>query len=238
MKRHLRQIAGELFAVLLIGGVCGAAQAGTVEGTVAFDGPPPPSNDIVFGAERQCAVMHGDNPPKIENIVVNPNGTLRDVLVRISDEVSGDYPVPEEPILIDQVGCLFIPHVAAVRAGQPVTFRNSDAVLHNIRAQAKEQRGFNIAQPVKEMTTTKTFSTQELNIPLKCDVHFWMTAYLHVLNQPFFEVTGTDGSFTIDELPPGDYTLEAVHPELGTQTRAVTVTEEAPATAAFSFSGS
>jgi len=221
--------------VLLIAGISGPAQAAMVQGTVQFEGAPPERSVVAFGAERQCALIHGDNPPALETVVVNPNGTLRDVLVVVAEEVPGEYPVPEEPFLIDQVGCVFIPHVAAVRAGQPITFRNSDAVLHNVRAQAKSQRAFNIAQPVKNMTSTKTFSKPELSILLKCDVHFWMTAYLHVLDQPFFSVTGEDGAFIIEGLPPGRYTLEAVHPELGAQTQTITVAEETPADATFSF---
>ena len=200
-----------------------ADEGGTVTGTVKFSGTPPPPAPISFGGEQQCALIHGNTPPNAEDIVVNNNGTVRDVLVYVTGEVSGQYTTPTDPLVFEQKGCLFIPHVGAVMVGQPIEVRNDDPVLHNVRAQSKLGQSFNIAQPVQGMKTTKKLLKQEIGIPMKCDVHFWMTGYLHVLAHPFFAVTGSDGAFTVKGLPAGTYTLEAWHGKLGTKQVIVTV---------------
>ena len=221
MRRH--EVVGWMLmlAAAMGGGWLEAAAAssegGTVTGKVAFTGTPPAPQPIAFGAEKQCALVHGDRPPAKEDLVVNPNGTVRDVLVYVTDAVPGEFTPPAEPLVFEQHGCVFAPHVGAVMAGQPIEVRNNDPVLHNVRAQSKLGQSFNIAQPVQGMKTTKVLKKPEIGIPLKCDVHFWMTAYLHVLAHPFFAVSGEDGAFAIAGLPPGTYTLEAWHGALGTQ---------------------
>lgn len=196
---------------------------GTITGTVSFSGTPPPLTPVNFGAEKQCALVHGTTPPNLEDIVVNSNGTVRDVLIYVAGEVPGTYTAPTEPLVFEQKGCIFLPHVGAVMVGQPVEVRNDDPVLHNVRAQSKRGQSFNIAQPIQGMKTTKVMKTQEIGIPLKCDVHFWMVAYLHALAHPFFAITGEDGTFAITGLPDGAYTLEAWHEKLGSQTQAITI---------------
>jgi len=214
----------------------GAADGGgTITGTVKFSGTPPPPTPINFGAEQQCALAHGTTPPMIENLVINSNGTVRDVLIYVTGEVPGQYAAPTEPLVFHQHGCIFVPHVGAVMVGQPVEVRNDDSVLHNVRAQSKLGQAFNIAQPVQGMKTTKTLLKPEIGIPLKCDVHFWMTGYLHVLAHPFFALTGPDGAFTITGLPPGTYTLEAWHGTLGTKQGTATVTDGGAASLTFTF---
>ncbi len=124
----------------------------------------------------------------------------------------------------------------AVQAGQPVEFRNSDPLLHNIRANSKQGQSFNIAQPVKGMKQVRKFSKPEIGIQLRCDVHWWMAGYLHVLPHPFFAITGDDGTFTIKGVPAGTYRLEAWHEKLGTQTKTVTVKPGETVTVDFTFS--
>ena len=239
-----RQSIG-LLAVLVTGVTVGigpapthAAEGDSVTGTVQFSGTPPARPPVNFGAEQQCALMHADKTPLMEDIVVNDNGTLRDVLVYVTGEVPGTHTAPSEPLVFEQKGCVFLPHVGAMMVGQPVEIRNDDAVLHNVRAQSKLGQSFNVAQPVKGMKTTKQMKTQEIGIPLKCDVHFWMTGYLHVLAHPFFAVTGEDGSFTIPGLPAGTYTLEAWHGVLGTQTAEITVGAGSSQSLSLTFGGS
>ncbi|MBI4397945.1 MAG: carboxypeptidase regulatory-like domain-containing protein [Candidatus Omnitrophica bacterium] len=205
----------------------GLAQEGgaAIMGKVLYKGEPIVPKPINFGAEKQCATMHGDKMPVNEDVVINPNGTVKWAFVFIKEEVPGDYPVPQEPLVIDQQGCVFIPHVAAVRAGQSVEFLNSDPVLHNVRSLSKEGQSFNVAQPIKGMKSKKTFSKAEVAVPLKCDVHFWMQSYLHIMPHPFYAVTGEDGSYSIQGLPPGIYTLELWHEKLGSRSKTVTITE-------------
>ena len=219
-------IAGLWFGVSPALPLAGAGGGGTITGTVKFSGTPPPPMPITFGAEKQCALAHGTTPANVEDVVINGNGTVRDVLIYVTGEVPGQYATPTEPLVFEQRGCLFVPHVGAVMVGQPVEVRNDDPILHNVRTQSKLGQSFNIAQPTQGMKTTKKLLKPEIGIPLKCDVHFWMTGYLHVLAHPFFAVTGPDGVFTIKGLPAGTYTLEAWHGKLGTKQLTVTVNGE------------
>jgi hypothetical protein len=123
-----------------------------------------------------------------------------------------------------------------VMAGQPIEIKNSDPVLHNIKAVPTKNRGFNISQPRAGMTTTRTFATAEERVPLECNVHSWMHADLMVLDHPFYATSKPDGTFQITGLPAGTYEVEARHPKLGTKTMSVTVPATGSATADFAFS--
>ena len=237
----IRVVVGTVVSSVLLGladaGVATtvAEDGATITGTVLYQGEPPTPAKLNFGAEQQCALPHGDHMPVEEKLVVNPNHTLKWTLLRIVEDLPGPYTPPAEPLVYEQVGCVFQPHVGAVMVGQPVEVRNEDPVLHNVRAQSKQQQSFNIAQPIKGMKTTKTMKKQEIGIPLKCDVHFWMIAYLHVLSHPFFALTGDDGTFAIRNVPPGTYTLEAWHETLGTLTQTVTLSAGQAVTVDFTF---
>ncbi len=227
-------LAGALVGA--VGLLAATAEAGgAVTGTVAFKGTPPPRQHVNFGGEKACALIHGDAPPEIETLIVNDNGTLRWTLVYLKDAAAGAYTPSSEPVVYSQKGCVFVPHVAAVMAGQPVEVCNDDALLHNVRAQSKQGQSFNLAQPVQGMKTRRVLSKPEIGIPLKCDVHFWMVAYLHVLPHPFFAVTAADGRFTLPDVPAGTYTLEAWHETLGVQIQPVTVTDGGTASVEFAF---
>jgi plastocyanin len=196
--------------------------AGVIAGWVSYQGKPPRPKSINFGAEKACADLNRDKSPVYENLVVNPNGTLKWTLVCIRGEVPGTREAPSEPVVVDQVGCTFVPHAVAVMAGQEIEYRNSDPVAHNIRGTATKNTQFNTIFSSK-MSTRSKFEEPEVGIPLKCDIHFWMAGYVHVLPHPFFAITGDDGSFVLPRVPPGSYTLLAWHETLKTQTRRVTV---------------
>ena len=211
------------------------SQAATITGKVNFKGQAPAATPINFGAEKQCADLHGGKPVLPEDFVVNPNGTLQWALVHIKEGAQPGTEVPAQPAEIDQNGCMFVPHVIAVRVGQKVNIKNGDPVLHNVRNEAKNMKIFNLAQPIQGMTTARVFDKPEIGMKLRCDVHFWMTGYVHVLDHPYYALTGEDGSFKIENLPAGTYTLEAWHEKLGTQTQTVTVTAEEEKATDFTF---
>lgn len=222
-RRFLNLTIGLLIGFFSITLDVWAAGAG-ITGKVVYEGEAVAQKPINFGAEKQCALMHGDQMPLSEEIIVNPNGTLKSVLVYIKEEITNAQ-VPTTPVVIDQKGCVFSPHVSVAMVGQPVDFVNSDDLLHNVRTVSKANKLFNIAQPVQGMKTTKKFDQSEIGIQLRCDVHFWMVSYIHVLSHPYFAVTGEDGNFSIQGLPAGTYTLEMWHEKLGTQSQTVTVVD-------------
>jgi plastocyanin len=125
----------------------------------------------------------------------------------------------------------------AVQAGQEITVLNSDGVLHNINARPKNNEGFNIGQPVKGMETKKSFANAEVMIPIKCDVHPWMGGYIGVQTHPYSAVSDETGSFSLKDLPPGTYEIEAWHEVYGTTTQSVTIGPKENKTITFTFKG-
>jgi plastocyanin len=206
--------------------------AGMISGMVNFTGAAPAPEPIDMAEEPTCAAKHG-SPPMATPVLVT-DGKLANVFVYIKEGLSGTYATSGDAPEIDQDGCIYTPHVIGVQTGQQVTFRNSDGLLHNIKAQPSNNRTFNISQPTN-MTSTQSFSQPEIMIPVQCDVHGWMNMYIGVTEHPYFAVTGTDGSFTLENVPPGTYTLEAWHERYGVTTQQVTVAPNGAATVTFDF---
>ena len=205
-------------------GVPPAAATGSasIHGAVKFAGTAPVMDRIKMDADPACQQQHA-TPVTAETVVVNGNGTLKNVFVYVKDGVQGTYPAPTTPVTLTQSGCWYTPHVFGLQANQPLEIVNNDGTLHNINAKPKTNQPFNIAQPVKGMKTTKKFTTPEVMVSFKCNVHPWMQAYTGVLNHPFFAVSDEAGNFTIAGLPAGTYVVEAWHEKCGTQTQTVTV---------------
>jgi plastocyanin len=220
----------------LAGKVKPSSDKGAIVGWVVYQGVPPKPKAINFGAEQICASMHNGKSAYYETLVVNPNSTVKGTFVTIRDKVPGAYAPPSQPVVIDQVGCIFTPHVTAALVGQEIEFRNSDPVSHNIRATPKHNQAFNSVFASKNATKLK-FDSLETGIALKCDIHFWMSAYFHVSQHPFFAITGDDGSFAIPDVPPGEYTLLAWHETLKTQTQKISVKAGEVKEVEFTWSG-
>jgi len=206
---------------------------GVIAGSVRFDGTPPAPRPLRMDSDPKCVTEAGATS---ELLVVGPNNGLRNAFVYVKDGLgTRTYAVPTTPVTLDQKGCRYIPHVFGVQVGQPLLISNSDTTLHNVNAAPKDNRGFNFGQPASVPAVTRTFDKPEVMVPLRCDVHGWMNAYVGVVAHPFFAVTTDDGAFEIKGLPAGAYTLEAWHEELGTQTQSVTVDGQTPAKPTFSF---
>jgi plastocyanin len=213
-----------------------AAQSGaTITGTVKFTGTKPVMPKIDMSDEPVCKGKYPAAPTK-EDVVVNPNGTLDNVFVYVKAGLPATYTASpaSAAVVLDQSGCRYHPHVFGIRVGQTLSIKNSDGIAHNIKAKGIKNRPFNISQP-NTMTTPRSFTAAEVMVPLECNVHGWMKAWLGVLPHPFFAVTGPDGSFKIPGLPPGTYTIEAWHERYGTQTATVTVTGAQAKTQDFTF---
>jgi plastocyanin len=215
-----------------------AQSGGTVTGKIKFTGTAPRNKPIDMSEEAACKAKYTSaNPPAEETVVAGPANALANVFVYVTAGLpaSAKYQAPATAVVLDQNGCRYHPHVLGIMVGQPLEIKNSDPVLHNIKAMAKKNRPFNVSQPTAGMTTTRTFSAPEVMVNLECNVHGWMKAYAGVRPDPFYAVSGPDGSFAIKGLPPGTYTIEAWHEKFGTQTATVTVTGTGSKTANFTF---
>lgn len=208
-------------ALLLLFSAAGAF-AGQVNGKVVFDDDPPPPKEINMDADPVCASKH-DGPVYSERLVLGADKSMANVFVQVKNPPAGDYPAPAEPVVIDQIGCLYVPHVVGAMVGQPVLFKNSDGILHNVHGSPEANPPFNDAMLAMIKEKRKVFNLPEPAFPVMCNVHPWMTSYVAVMTHPFFDVTGEDGSFTLENLPDGEYEIEAWHEMLGTKTAKVMV---------------
>jgi plastocyanin len=198
-----------------------ASVTGSVVGRVRLDGARPESTRTNMVADPSCAKLHAG--PVMSEEYVGNDGTLENVVVFISDGINEKtFDVPAEPATIEQKGCVYKPHVIAIRANQKLKVVNNDNTLHNIHPVPVNNREWNKAQP-GGTTMEETFSREEIAIPVKCNVHPWMRTYISVFKHPYFAVTGKDGSFDLRNLPPGEYTVKAWHEKLGVMPQKITV---------------
>lgn len=193
----------------------------TVKGTVKFEGVVPKGKPINMAADPTCVHQH-PSPVLSQEIMADAQGDLQNVIVFVADGVSGSFDPPSQPAVIDQKGCMYQPHVLALRAGQTLQVVNEDPVMHNVHPMPANNREWNKAE-LPGSTVDESFPREEIAIPVKCNVHPWMRSYVAVFKHPFFMVTGKDGSFDLSNLPPGAYTIEAWHEKLGTQTTKITI---------------
>ena len=214
-----------------------AAPLGTasITGVVSFLGTPATNPTIDMSDEMDCQAKHTGAP--VDPQVVVTDGKLGNVFVYVTGGLpdGASFPQPSGPATIDQNGCLYTPRVLGVMVGQDLEIMNSDPLMHNIKAVPTENRGFNISQPSEGMTSTRSFRTPEIMVPLECNVHGWMNAYVGVMEHPYFAVSGADGSFMIEGLPAGTYQIGAWHEVYGTQTGSVTIADDGTGAVDFSF---
>jgi plastocyanin len=193
---------------------------GAVTGKVIFTGAPPALEPLNMTSDAACAAS-GETRPEV--VVVN-NGRLKNVFVYVKGAGVDDYRFPVGgPLTLDQKGCRYVPHVLGVQVGQTVRITNSDQTAHNVHPTPKRNDGFNISQAQGDPALERTFTSEEVMIPVQCNQHNWMRASIGVLDHPFFAVTGDDGGFSIKGVPPGDYQLVFWHELYGEQSVPVTV---------------
>ena len=206
----------------------------TVSGRVSFTGTAPAPRVIRMDADPLC--MPEGGAARSDVILVGPKNELRNVFLYVKDGL-GDrtFPAPKTPVVLDQDGCRYSPHVFGIQVGQPLEVVNSDKTAHNVHAVPKTNSEFNFMQHTQGKRDQRSFSAPEVMVPFRCDVHGWMNAYAGVVAHPFYAVSKEDGSFEIRGLPAGTYTIEAWHEQLGTQTKTVTVDGKTGAMADFAF---
>jgi plastocyanin len=215
-----------------------SAFAATITGTVTYEGKVPNLRPLSMDADPVCASKHKEPVPNQMLELGKTGNTMGNIIVRV---VSGlpagkTYPPPKDPVVMDQNGCIYEPHVFVIQEGQTFKVLNSDGILHNVHALPKVNSQFNMAMPPSRKEAEHVFDKPEAPFEIKCDVHPWMTAYTMVVTNPFYSVTKEDGKFTISNLPAGTYEIEAWHERLGKKVEKVTVGEDETKTVDFKFS--
>jgi plastocyanin len=209
-----------------------AATAGTIGGVVNLKGQPPKMKPLDMTADPGCPTG-----PQPAEVVVAKDGKLANVFVYVKEGLpQGNFAVPTEPVVLDQKGCRYNPHVLGIMAGQPLKITNTDTADHNIHDMPSNNPAFNESQMPTDQPVTKKFPNTEMMIPVQCNQHPWMRAYINVMPHPYYAVSAADGSFEIKNLPPGEYTIAAVHERFGEQTLKVKVGAKETAKAAFVYS--
>jgi hypothetical protein len=212
------------------------ADAGSISGTINFTGTAETQPVLQMAADPFCMTAHAGEDVHAQRLVVNDNNTLRYVFVYVKGGLEGQSFVDaSESVTLNQVGCMYDPHVFGVQTNQTVTVLNSDDTLHNVNAQPANNQGFNFAQAMRGQTSDQAFANAEVMIPVKCDVHPWMQAFIGVVAHPYFSVSAEDGTFTISNLAPGTYTIGAWHETLEEQEQTVTVEANGTAEVSFDF---
>ena len=208
-----------------------AAATGNVEGVISFTGTPPKMKPIDMAKEPTCAKEHA-KPVYTEAVNVRPGNTLEDVVVYVSAGDQGGRAI--QPVIYDQEGCQYVPHVAAMQVDQPLEIQNHDQTAHNIHPMAKLNPEWNKSQPAGSPQLDVKYEKPEF-IPVKCNVHPWMHGYFAVLKTSHYSVSDDYGKFSLKGLPPGKYTLTAWQEKFGTLTQDVTVTSGGSEKVKFTF---
>jgi len=199
------------------------ATAGTIMGTVKLEGPAPKRQLINMKEDPACAAAHPQGVLD-ESVIADANGDLANVIVYVKEGLeSRVFPAPQEPVTVDQRGCVYTPHVVALMVGQTLRALNSDPTIHNVHAEAQKNPESNAVQLAGGAPIEMKFDHAEVGIQLRCDVHPWMKCYLGAFPHPYFQVTSPNGSFELKNLPPGTYTIEAWHEKYGTTNQRVTL---------------
>jgi plastocyanin len=199
-----------------------AGPTGTIRGVVRLNGTPPPNPPIRMRADPMCDEANGGRTVPYESVVTGPDGGLANVFVSLDGTFPNAPPPAPQPVLVDQIACLYTPRVVGLQLGRTLRIRNSDPGLHNVHGASETIEGFNIGQPSAGITNDITPRAEGL-LRLQCDVHAWMVAFVHVVSHPYFDVTGRDGAFEIRGVPAGVYTIRSWHEKYGELTSSVSV---------------
>jgi plastocyanin len=247
MKKQRYSLFAAILTAVLVIGLCSislnkkvnAAAEGSITGTVKLSGTPPHMRGIDMSKDPYCSKAHASDPAKMETVIVGKDQGLQNVVLYISQGLSPADAAqkPSTTPVFDQKGCMYSPHVMALDAGQEFKVTTSDQTAHNIHPEPNPMTGnipWNRSQPPGAPPITQTWKSEEVAIPVKCNIHPWMHGW-HVVVKGPYATTDENGSYTIHNVSPGSYTVTAWQEELGTQTAKVTVAAGAPGKADFTF---
>ena len=197
--------------------------AGSITGAVRLEGTPPAFKPIDMSAEASC-VQANPSPVAPPVVVLGPRGALANVVVYVKSGLdSYRFDTPSTPVVLDQKGCMYKPRVLAMMVNQPFEVHNEDQTIHNVHPMPRQNKPWNKSEPVGDPPIEATFTKPELAIPIACNIHPWMRAFLFVFAHPYFDITSQSGEFALRNLPAGTYTIEAWQERFGFQDQTVTI---------------
>jgi hypothetical protein len=212
------------------------ATAGTVTGAIKFAGSKPARQAISMAADEGCQKASAGKTVYDDAVLIGKNGGLANAFVYIQAGLEGKKFEPNsEAVVLDQHGCMFVPRITGIRAAQSLDLKNGDAVSHNVHPLPVNNREWNQEQAPQAPTVEHKFARPEIMIPVKCNIHAWMHAYIGVVDHPYFAVTGPDGAFEWKNVPPGDYTVGVWHEKLGKQEQQMHVAASGSAAVNFTY---
>jgi plastocyanin len=213
--------------------VAGQGGGGTIVGHVHYMGPTPVNPLIRMGADPRCNKLYVGKRPTSQAFVVSADGAMANVLIDV-DGSFPDSPVPATPVVLNQKDCQYGPRVLGARVGQTLQVKNQDPTEHTIHSVSMVANAFNTTQLINGPTFEFKLKAGEL-LHVRCDNHTWMSAFIGIMDNPYFAVSGTDGTFTINNVPSGKQTVKAWHEVMGTQTQMIDVQAGKTTTVDFTF---
>ncbi len=186
---------------------------GSIEGVIEYTGKHVPADPMVaLTSETQYC---GQSLPAQKFLI--QNGKIENVVVFI-DEIKAGKPIPDKPLVVTNVKCAFVPHIAVAVKGEKIIMKSDDPVLHtfDIHASLGGKELYHVSLHEKSARVEKNFSKTGL-LELSCYVHPWQHAYIYIFDHPYAAITDTQGRFAITDIPPGVYTIKAWHEGLGMQ---------------------
>lgn len=199
------------------------SESSEIFGSIFFEGEAPRPRTWSRSSDPVCR-RENQSLASSEEVVINSNATLRNVFVYISSSFGARrFPVPKDSVVLNQQGCRYLPHVFGVQTAQPLVLLNSDSTFHNVYAAAKVNRPFNLGMTLAVKKIVRAFERPEVMVPFRCNVHPWMASYAGVLDHPFYDVTGAEGTFRLGKLPAGEYEVTAWHERFGVLKKSVTL---------------
>ena len=194
------------------------AVVGAVHGVVGFAGTPPVQKPLSMRSAPYCVAAHKATDGILDDRIQIHDGRLQNAFVWVMSGLEGyKFKANSKPVELDQKGCMYEPRVVGAERGQEIIVMNSDDTLHNVHTHPDKNRPQNIAQPAGSSPRELDLKRAEVMVRVTCDIHPWMTAWIGVVDNPFFAVTGPDGTYRFDGLPPGEFTLGVWHERLGQQ---------------------
>jgi plastocyanin len=209
---------------------------GTIKGHVRLSGKNPGNAVIRMGVDPMCDSINAGKRVLQEAVLTSADGGLKNVFVKLQGTFP-QSPVPRQPVVLDQRGCVYAPRVLGMRVGQTLQIKNNDPLLHNVHSVSEHANDFNMGQATAGIVSEYRPKSEEVMLRLRCDVHRWMTAYIGVVSHPYFAVSGDGGAFEIDNVPPGTQTVQIWHEAYGILTKTVRVQAGTVANMEFSYTG-